>query len=89
MGNCPMISVSFSLIDVEKHTKLVIIIDGIARCMQYLHEDSHARINHRDLKYTNVLLASDLKPQISCFGLARVFGGAISYEVMHKKFGTL
>lgn len=84
------LSISFSLADVEKRARLDVsnIIDGIARGMQYLHEDSHARVIHRDLKDTNVLLDSDLNPKISDFGLARAFGGNRSHEVTHNAAGT-
>ncbi|PNY12894.1 cysteine-rich receptor-like protein kinase [Trifolium pratense] len=61
----------------ENHKKLTWharykIIRGIARGILYLHEDSHLKIIHCDLKPSNILLDDKMNAKISDFGLARI-----------------
>ncbi|GLT31623.1 hypothetical protein SLA2020_063490 [Shorea laevis] len=64
------------------------IIDGIARELLYLHQDSRLRIIHRDLKASNILLDKDMNPKISDFGLARMFLGDQTEARTNRVVGT-
>ncbi|XP_019174839.1 PREDICTED: cysteine-rich receptor-like protein kinase 25 isoform X2 [Ipomoea nil] len=74
----PNKSLDYFLFDSEKKQLLnwsirYKIIGGIARGLLYLHQDSHLKIIHRDMKASNVLLDENMNSKISDFGLARIF----------------
>ncbi|KAK3004554.1 hypothetical protein RJ639_019060 [Escallonia herrerae] len=48
-----------------------VIILGIAEGLAHLHDGCEAKIIHRDIKNSNVLLDENLTPKIADFGLAR------------------
>lgn len=60
---------------------------GIAKGLEYLHERCRDRIIHCDIKPENILLDSELAPQIADFGLAKLVGRDAS-QVITTMRGT-
>ncbi|KAG2240445.1 hypothetical protein Bca52824_090763 [Brassica carinata] len=74
----PNKSLDYFLFDPERQSQLdwiqrYKIIEGIARGILYLHQDSQLTIIHRDLKASNILLDANMNPKISDFGLSIIF----------------
>ncbi|CAH1436519.1 unnamed protein product [Lactuca virosa] len=65
------------------------IIFGIARGLHHLHNESHVKIIHRDIKSSNILLDHDFQPKIADFGLARFIPDDQSHLVSSRFAGTL
>nr|XP_043635400.1 G-type lectin S-receptor-like serine/threonine-protein kinase At1g67520 [Erigeron canadensis] len=89
----PNNSLDFFLFDPRKKGLLnwnsrFIIIDGIAQGLLYLHKFSRLRVIHRDLKASNILLDDYLKPKISDFGMAKLFGINESQANTSRVVGT-
>ncbi|KAL6207568.1 hypothetical protein ACLB2K_018525 [Fragaria x ananassa] len=60
----------------------------VAEALNYLHNDCPHPIIHRDVKSANILLSSDLQPQLSDFGLAIWRSVDSSYVISNDVVGT-
>ncbi|CAA2954064.1 G-type lectin S-receptor-like serine threonine-kinase At4g27290 [Olea europaea subsp. europaea] len=73
------------LLDWSKHLQ---VLNGVARGLMYIHQDSLLRIVHRDLKASNILLDTDMNPMISDLGIARSFRGNETEDKTSRVVGT-
>ncbi|KAG2614844.1 hypothetical protein PVAP13_3NG012600 [Panicum virgatum] len=64
------------------------VIDGIARDLMYLHEDSRLKIIHCDLKPGNILPDGDMNSKILDFNLAKLFAIDLSAALTYHPAGT-
>jgi len=55
--------------DWQKRCRICI---GVARGLDFLHEQVQPNNVHRDIQASNIVLDKDLKPKISDFGLANL-----------------
>ncbi|CAN6451524.1 unnamed protein product [Victoria cruziana] len=69
--------------------KLYDIAHGIARGIEYLHQDCDRRIIHFDIKPHNILLDHDFTPKISDFGLAQTYSKERDSVTVTKGKGTI
>lgn len=74
--------------DLLDWNKRLVIIEGIAQGLLYLHKHSRLRVIHRDLKPSNILLDSEMNPKISDFGLAKIFGSNSNEGTTRRVVGT-
>lgn len=61
---------------------------AVAEALYYLHNDCPRPIIHRDVKSSNILLSSELQPQLSDFGLAIWGSMDSSYVISNDVVGT-
>ncbi|OQU80603.1 hypothetical protein SORBI_3007G149700 [Sorghum bicolor] len=86
-------SLDFFIFDEKRRTllnwdKRLVIIEGIAQGLLYLHKHSRLRVIHRDVKASNILLDYEMNPKISDFGMAKMFSSNDNEGNTERVVGT-
>ncbi|CAD6265278.1 unnamed protein product [Miscanthus lutarioriparius] len=86
-------SLDFFIFDEKRRTllnldKRLVIIEGIAQGLLYLHKHSRLRVIHRDVKASNILLDHEMNPKISDFGMAKMFSSNDNEGNTERVVGT-
>ncbi|KAF8673285.1 hypothetical protein HU200_048841 [Digitaria exilis] len=89
----PNKSLDFFIFDERRRVLLnwnrcLMIIEGIAQGLLYLHKHSRLRVIHRDVKASNILLDAEMNPKISDFGLAKMFSSNDTEANTKRVVGT-
>ncbi|XP_022960613.1 probable serine/threonine-protein kinase PBL25 [Cucurbita moschata] len=64
------------------------IASGVAKGLEYLHDQADPPIIFRDLKSSNILLDEDFNPKLSDFGLAKLGSGGDKSPLPSRVMGT-
>lgn len=64
------------------------IASGVAKGLEYLHDQADPPIIFRDLKSSNILLDEDFNPKLSDFGLAKLGPGGDKSPLPSRVMGT-
>ncbi|XP_010272491.1 PREDICTED: L-type lectin-domain containing receptor kinase VII.1-like [Nelumbo nucifera] len=65
------------------------VLKDVASGVLYLHEGWEARVLHRDIKASNVLLDSDMNARLGDFGLSRIHGRGQVATITTQVVGTV
>ncbi|XP_065875587.1 L-type lectin-domain containing receptor kinase IX.1-like [Euphorbia lathyris] len=63
------------------------IATGLASALLYLHEEREQRVEHKDVKSSNIMLDSDSNVKLGDFGLAETAGWAEKFGHLPSEYG--
>ncbi|WCJ32025.1 Concanavalin A-like lectin protein kinase family protein [Euphorbia peplus] len=63
------------------------IVKGLASSLLYLHEELEQRVEHKDVKSSNIMLVSDFNVKLGDFGLAETEGWGEKFGHLPSEYG--